>query len=82
MKRKQMQWKKKIQGEFRHGIILIKVWYIDKTALVFHNNQITIFPHKPSETWFLVSDKSHPYLYLFDPVFHAPTMVFHWENTL
>lgn len=81
MKRKQTQWKK-MQGEFWHGIILIKTWYIDKTALVFHNNQITIFPHKPSETWFLASKKSQPYLYLFGCVFQVSTMVFHWENTL
>lgn len=65
-----------MQGEFCHCIILIKAWYIDKIALVFHNNQITIFPHKPSETWFLASDKSHPYLYLFNPVFHAPQWYF------
>lgn len=69
-----------MQGEFWHCIILIKAWYIDKTALVFHNNQITIFPYKASEAWFLASDKSHPYLYLLT-LFHAPTMVFHWENT-
>lgn len=51
MKRKQMH-RKRMWGNFDMESLFFKGWYTDKTALLFHNNQMMLFPHKTLRNMF------------------------------